>query len=95
MCSKGLSNHKVCEMNKYAYVDFICVRSFWRGKGIGKKLLADGVRVASEEDIEVIGLTVNSNNSGARRMYEKANFRMVKEDILAGNLCYECDLRVQ
>ncbi|QJD84418.1 GNAT family N-acetyltransferase [Cohnella herbarum] len=51
------------------------VSSIYRGNGIGKMLIDELIKRASQYDgLERINLTVISNNSAAKRLYEKVGF---------------------
>lgn len=47
----------------------------WRGKGAGRALLADFLRMAGVENITVVTLEVRASNAIAQRLYERAGFQ--------------------
>lgn len=52
----------------------IAVEQSWRGRGIGKELIAKMKEKALELNGKSIGLTVHKDNAEARSLYEKAGF---------------------
>lgn len=55
----------------------ISVKNEYRGKGIGKLLMSSIIDEASKQlkDLEIINLTVQSENSVAQKMYESFGFK--------------------
>ena len=51
------------------------VRKAWRGRGIGKRLLAACLSLAREGGLEKVELQVFADNAAAIRLYESAGFR--------------------
>jgi ribosomal-protein-alanine N-acetyltransferase len=49
----------------------------WRGKGAGRTLLADLLRISALEHVTVITLEVRASNGIAQRLYEWGGFRAV------------------
>ncbi len=48
----------------------------WRGRGLGRRLLAEAERLSREMGCVELGLTVAADNAPARRLYEVAGFRV-------------------
>ncbi len=59
------------------FLSKIYVKSSRRAKGYGKKAVHYAERLAHERGLQKIVLTVNKNNAGAIRAYEKIGFKNV------------------
>ena len=64
------------------YIDALSVSKNLRGKGIGKKLIAELIKEASLAGYKKIGLLVNLDNQHALRLYEDLTFKIVGEKTL-------------
>jgi ribosomal protein S18 acetylase RimI-like enzyme len=62
-----------------------------RGHGIGGALLAAAVAAAREEGYPALGLSVSERNAGARRLYARAGFSVVRRE--ADSLTMRLDVR--
>ena len=60
------------------YIDSISVSPEARGKGIGTKLLNFAGHLAAERQFRRLSLDVMVENTGARSLYERMGFRVVK-----------------
>ena len=49
----------------------------WRGRGAGRTVLADFLRIAALEHVKVVTLEVRASNAIAQRLYEWGGFRAV------------------
>ena len=58
-------------------MDGIAVRSDFRGRGIGSKLLDEITRYAGENGFTRVRLDVIDTNPGARRLYERKGFEAI------------------
>ena len=58
-----------------AWIYNISVVKEHQGRGIGRKLMEFGERLAREGGYRVLGLMVSSHNAPARSLYEKLGFR--------------------
>lgn len=58
----------------------ICVCENYRGKGYGKKIMNYILGFAKNNNLEKIHLTVDKNNIIAKKLYEKKNFIVEKEN---------------
>ena len=63
------------------FLSKIYIKSFERGKGLGKKAIQFIERLAREKGLKKIVLTVNKNNRVAIKAYEKLGFRNVSSVI--------------
>lgn len=72
---KERANHGM-RYRKQLEIDAIGVDEKYRGKGIGTALLNYMKEVANENDCTDIYLTVNEENEGAIRLYEKFGFKL-------------------
>lgn len=54
----------------------IAIREAWRGKGLGRQLLEEVQRAATEQGATRIGLNVFGFNTVARSLYESAGFEI-------------------
>ncbi len=61
-------------------MDGIAVRSDFRGKGVGSKLLNEIARYANENDYNRIRLDVIDTNPRAKKLYELRGFKAVKTE---------------
>lgn len=67
------------------YLDSISVAPEFRGQGIGGKLLAALPQIAKRDGEDVIGLSVDVKNPGAKRLYERNGFKTVANTMIAGH----------
>src|SRR5438067_4634426 len=58
------------------YIEALAVAEEHRGRGLGSRLLADAERCARSIGRSRLALHVLANNTGARRLYERAGFRL-------------------
>jgi Acetyltransferases len=56
------------------FLNGIYVRSAWRGQGVGRMLMADGVRLAEATGAEAVELHVSDDNPTAAALYRKLGF---------------------
>ncbi|MBV1900806.1 MAG: GNAT family N-acetyltransferase [Kordiimonadaceae bacterium] len=54
----------------------IAVSPEWQGKGVGKKLLAEAIRVAKELGATLLEVGTGNSSIGPLAFYQKAGFRM-------------------
>ena len=54
------------------------VRPAWRGRGLGTAVLVEALNHFAAAGYRYGALTVNINNPGARRLYERAGFKLAK-----------------
>jgi GNAT superfamily N-acetyltransferase len=57
----------------------ICVTHQYIGKGFGKVILNELIKIAKEKKVEVISLSVDKDNISAINLYEKNNFIRTNE----------------
>lgn len=57
-----------------AQVVGMMVRPAWRGRGVGRALLADCIDRARTAGIDTLTLSVTVGNGGAQRLYDRAGF---------------------
>jgi GNAT superfamily N-acetyltransferase len=60
-----------------ARVTVLVVRSDWRGRGVGRKLMAQAERVAIGRGAGHLELTSNTDRTAAHRFYEHLGYRIV------------------
>ena len=60
---------------KRLHVNEVAVDEKYRGKGIGKTLISEAEKKASELDIETIDLFVSEINIGALNLYNRFGFQ--------------------
>lgn len=63
----------------YIYINQISVNADYRGKGVGKLLFSEVLRLAEERYIKRIGLDYWVRNEDAKLIYEKLGFKLEKE----------------
>lgn len=61
-------------------MDGIVVHGDYRGRGIGRKLLGELAAYAREKRYQSIRLDVIDTNPGAKRLYERVGFRVVRTE---------------
>ncbi len=49
----------------------------WRGRGLGRRLLEDTLRLIRLEGVKIVTLQVRSSNSAALSLYQKVGFKIV------------------
>lgn len=79
-------------------IEELGVAKGYQGRGIGEKLLRFTLEYLKKENVEVVLLSVMSSSAGARRLYERVGFFLVKEvkeeDTFWGDYCwYAIDLK--
>ncbi len=68
--------------NRYYYlVDYVCVSSSYRGKGIGKELLDYAYKIAKEQQAMYLQLTSSRFRTAAHKLYDKCGFIKRDSDI--------------
>jgi len=71
------------------WVRILGVRPAWRGRGLGKALMAHSFAAFYQRDVKSIGLGVDASNpTGATELYKKAGMHVVSEFVT-----YERELR--
>jgi len=65
------------ELRSCAHVSDLVVLPTWRGRGIGRALLARGETYARESGAGRLRIGVLARNEGARRLYDASGFREV------------------
>ena len=68
----------ICDLGIRAEILRIAVHPDHRGKGVAKELLEASLRIFSKDDIEEVGLRVNSANRSAVKLYEKFGFKITQ-----------------
>lgn len=61
------------------YVPYVCVHKAYRHRGIAEAMMADLCLYADSCRVD-ISLEVRKDNLGARRLYEKAGFQIIKDN---------------
>ncbi len=79
-----MSSH---EMQKLMWVLDVSVSPEWRGKGLGKALMINGLNAARTKRYAYIGLVVTLGNQHAITLYRSLGFQQY------GDLLYEAGIR--
>lgn len=58
------------------YISLVVVDREYRGKGLGTKLLSKAISLAEQRGCKRVVLDVDSNNPGAKALYEKLGFKL-------------------
>lgn len=58
------------------YISLLVVDEGFRGMGLGTKLLKKAIELAEERECSRLVLDVDSDNSGAKELYEKVGFKL-------------------
>lgn len=69
-----------------AHVNDVVVEEGARGRGVGRELMEEAIRVARERGAQVVRLTSAERRAGAHRLYESLGFRHT------GSRAYRLDL---
>lgn len=70
------SVNKKFKDRRYLIIETMCVDEFHRGQGIGTYLLNYAKEIAKDNDCTDMYLTVNKENIGAIKTYEKFGFKL-------------------
>ena len=70
----GFSNFRKLGFVKKGHVVSVAVLDEYRGKGLGKALMLEGINGVMHRKSDEIYLEVRVSNTGAIKMYEKLNF---------------------
>ncbi|MBC7714966.1 MAG: ribosomal protein S18-alanine N-acetyltransferase [Rhizobacter sp.] len=73
----GFALFDVVSADSFAHLFKIVVTPDVRGKGIGKNLLIEALKVLKERDIKKIFLEVEEYNTHAIRLYESLGFKII------------------
>lgn len=65
--------------NCNAYITYIHVKEEYRNRGIGKKLLLAAIDQARSNKFTTISLEVRKENTNAKNLYSRLNFRIYQE----------------
>lgn len=68
------------------WIDYVCVKSEYRGKGIARKLLQRIEDIAREEKVLFLQLTSSRFRTGARKLYTDFGFEIRESDIFRKEL---------
>lgn len=68
-------NFSTFQVKSYLYVHDLFIRSAYRGKGLGKKLLQELVNIAKERDYCKVTLEVRNDNRIALYLYRSMGFK--------------------
>ena len=61
-------------ISEYAYLADLVVRAAYRGRGIGRELIAKAETYARDEGAKWLRVCVLAENEGARRLYNTSGF---------------------
>ncbi len=67
------------------YLDTISVSPAFRGHGVGTALLEALPQIALRDGEQVIGLSVDRQNPGAKRLYSRMGYEVVAETVISGH----------
>jgi ribosomal protein S18 acetylase RimI-like enzyme len=70
----SLGRSKLLKMKHKAAIGSVYVVKEARGKGVGKELLVNVIKIARELEIEQLQLVVASKNERAKQLYESLGF---------------------
>ena len=66
---------------KNIWIDYVCVNTEYRGRGIARKLLQRIEDIAREENVLFLQLTSSRFRTGARKLYTDFGFSIRESDI--------------
>lgn len=61
------------------FTEDIFVHPAWQGRGIGRRLIAEGLVFLAERGLDVARLQVSATNRGALRLYEESGYCVARE----------------
>ncbi|MDP2087805.1 MAG: GNAT family N-acetyltransferase [Flavobacteriaceae bacterium] len=64
---------------KWCYIRFVSVNPNYRGKGIGEELTRKCIEIAQKNNEQIMALHTSEIMKGARHLYEKIGFKILKE----------------
>jgi mycothiol synthase len=67
-------------MKDTGHIAWLTVLKKYRGKGLGRALLTEGLRVLKEQAVKNTQLSVDLENPGALKLYEDCGFEVVTEE---------------
>jgi len=70
-----------------AFISYCGVSAEHQGKGYGSKLLKETLTSIFQADFPAVRLYVDDWNHGARRLYERLDFKQIGKAIIAGSEC--------
>lgn len=73
------------KMKHGAMLNSMFVRSKYRNKGIGRKLIEEAINILEENNIKIINLSVAVHNINAISLYESLGFKIVGKEEMAIN----------
>jgi ribosomal protein S18 acetylase RimI-like enzyme len=76
------------EIRRKASLASIAVSGMAQGKGVGKALMFGFEESAKHVGVKLLGLSVESNNLGARKLYESCGWVVLRENIQVGTTYY-------
>lgn len=65
----------------FFWMDYVCVKSEYRGRGLGRKLVEEGIKIAYENGASYVQLFSAHHREAARHLYESLGFVMRESDI--------------
>jgi ribosomal protein S18 acetylase RimI-like enzyme len=60
--------------DKYGYITNVVVDEKWRGKGVGTRLIEEGIKELKKAGIDIIRINVREGSLEAKNLYEKIGF---------------------
>jgi ribosomal protein S18 acetylase RimI-like enzyme len=60
------------------YVYYVMVLSAFRGRGLGRRLLDDALRIFRDDGVQVVYAAVQAGNEPSRRLFLRQGFRVVE-----------------
>jgi ribosomal protein S18 acetylase RimI-like enzyme len=66
--------------DRHVYLYSLRVMEMFRGLGIGTQLVLEAERIARENNYEWASIGVTKDNLAARRLYERLDYQVVRED---------------
>lgn len=74
------------ENKKIAYINSLCIKKEYRHQGYGDQLLKFCIKLARDNNADMINLTSNKNRVYAHMLYQKNNFEVVDTVLLKKDL---------
>ena len=74
------------EVNRTGEFEPVGTREKWRGRGLGKTVIAEGLRRLQARGAHTAYVTTPGSNTAAQRLYESAGFTTYTREYLYGRL---------
>lgn len=78
--------NNVFDNKKICYINSFCIKKEYRHQGYGNKLLNECLKIAHDNQANMINMTSNKNRIYAHMLYQKNNFEPINTILLKKDL---------